>query len=1683
MAGSVWKKSMAKSGVKDAVNKTISNTLMSGYKASKKTPEDFFKALVENNTTHFTPDELERLLAAFKRVTNDRLQASHFYEIIEAEMGWGNLLLRKQLFKAFDFDRHGDINFTEFAEGYSTMLRGTVPEMLEFAWRMYHIQGLPDLMALTDVYTVLRLALAGLEEVRRVQGGAAGGSTEDTRFPERAARQILEAIVGDRQAALTRQEFNQMVMRHRRLVDCVIPGFELIPQDPLHRAAESGETLECQHLLEVDLLDVDGRDGISFPTTPLHLAAKYGHHEVVAVLLSKGANMRLHSQDGETAMEVAVRYGRMRVLELLLEAGCDVGMPNRFGQTAFHTGAAYGQYKALRTIMPYTQLAATKMRDHQGATPLHMCAASDHWQVIDIFVEYDRLKLADIDVQDYAGRTALHAAAEANSLLVCRKLLELGAEVAATDYNNVSVLNLAARTQGNEAVVNLLLSQEACQVDRADNNGVAPLLAACRAADIKTVRALLAHGADANQAEHGSHRTPLHEATLGKWLEGVDALLAPGVECAVLRDARGATALDYARTQEIFELLRDYVENVYPTWTEDHPVSFTFGITFDEGVWKMQTSGDLLGMYVLNRPRVSKATAAKRMEHKMIDRNSIKKQLRKAGLVVLEEQVRVQEYVLGAIKADIHQYTLFRVGVPLYRLQQEAMKLRLQKKRPDLGRREDFYIDEANYPDTGFLELTLGEKQRVLLNIIQSTPVNESLFVDSAAGTGGDADSRGMEPFVAGIAIAHYRRYQVIHDFNVLHEPAVRRHLQAVWSMRHLATRRFWRRLVADYFSESKHNEFAELVAVRKYFGLKITFYFGFLGFYTNQLLAPSLAGLFAFGMEFVPSKYESEIQDSEAQAAKFDDQYDHPILFVYGAFLCAWLSFMVQGWMAKQRELAFRWDVDDYVEEHRPNPLSTAPVKLQFVNGAWTYRPVLTPAQRVARLHVRLWVSLPVQLAFIALVMLQLASLHLLDEAIDANCDFMRNCGRKNERFNELGRAVFYFFVGMQALVVTVFNSMFERAAVWVTNLENHETVNGYDFYLGIRMIVFSVLNSYSTLFYFAYYKADIDKTAAMMAALMVIGQLSKLGAEYLLPFVTGKEPAESVVKRKLAALQAARDRPDGSGKEAEEGPEIVVTDGAEGEDEEELLARGGHESALMAIYGGKPIADIHMPQETVTETFTQARDEVLNEDQQTVLEFASVMLQFGYIALFGAVWPLAALMCLLNNFAVQRLDMWKFCTFVRRPMGSRTNGIGAFWEVALEAMAVAGITNHAFLMAYSSNTFKEYFFPKVTTWERMFAAFLVQNVLLALYFAVRVTYYNYVPAWVTLKKKESLRFVRDAYRAGCALRERRYRMLITTPHVPMRLVCKAEDLDEAAADRYLSVVRFVDSLGEAERKRILYDSSMTIQALLTTIHLQARGGRWKDAGERPTAAGLLNELVPITDVKRAYMLGKQLREAVYHIWETHQDVLIMGSKAATIMSMRQFACIEVGCTMPQAERYVRLVRYVDALGNNPWLQIAELAEQYPRGLMQVLGAAAEDGQDSGEPVPSELGPLIEPITLAKRAYEKAGVVRRKMYELWVHDKDLQHDELIQLVCEDMGAFRAQLERYLLVKRYCDSLDDTKRKDLLQFSRTKCVKLCADIRVVIRDGGWRDPGEPSFFSHKPPIVVDEAGDGEGEDE
>lgn len=222
-----------------------------------------------------------------------------------------------------------------------------------------------------------------------------------------------------------------------------------------------------------------------------------------------------------------------------------------------------------------------------------------------------------------------------------------------------------------------------------------------------------------------------------------------------------------------------------------------------------------------------------------------------------------------------------------------------------------------------------------------------------------------------------------------------------------------------------------------------------------------------------------------------------------------------------------------------------------------------------------------------------------------------------------------------------------------------------------------------------------------------------------------------------------------------------------------------------------------------------------------------------------------------------------------------------------------------------------------------------------------------------------------------------------------------------------------------------------------------------------------------------------------------------VMGSMAATIMSIRQLACIEVDCTLPQAERYCRLVRFIDrSKGINPWVKIryvnlndckyfifirnyflfrSDLSASHPKGLISVLSAIDEsEGEDDGEPIPSELGPSVEPIALAKSAFDRSSIVRRNMYDRWISNQALLPSELIQITAEEDGRFALCYERYLLIRRYCDWLPARKRDELLNVKRVSTLEMAAHIRDQIRQGLWRDPGEPNFNDVAPPPVIDE---------
>ncbi|KAI8514405.1 hypothetical protein Bbelb_087290 [Branchiostoma belcheri] len=68
--------------------------------------------------------------------------------------------------------------------------------------------------------------------------------------------------------------------------------------------------------------------------SPLHRAARYGHHETVSVLLTAGADVNARDKWEDTPLHDAATLGHPKCAEILLQHGADTGLRNEDGRTA-----------------------------------------------------------------------------------------------------------------------------------------------------------------------------------------------------------------------------------------------------------------------------------------------------------------------------------------------------------------------------------------------------------------------------------------------------------------------------------------------------------------------------------------------------------------------------------------------------------------------------------------------------------------------------------------------------------------------------------------------------------------------------------------------------------------------------------------------------------------------------------------------------------------------------------------------------------------------------------------------------------------------------------------------------------------------------------------------------------------------------------------------------------------------------------------------------------------------------------------------------------------------------------------------------------------------------------------------------------------------------------------------------
>ncbi|KAM9473405.1 caskin-2-like isoform 15-T15 [Salvelinus alpinus] len=166
-------------------------------------------------------------------------------------------------------------------------------------------------------------------------------------------------------------DVSEMLLQHQSN-PCLINKTK---KTPLDLACEFGRVKVAQLLLSsnmvVALLEGNSKEPAdSGFNTPLHLAARNGHKDIIQLLLKAGIDINRATKAG-TALHEASLYGKTEVVRQLLEAGIDVNIRNTYNQTA------------LDIVNQFTTSHASKDIKQLLRGVLQVRALKDYWNIHD----------------------------------------------------------------------------------------------------------------------------------------------------------------------------------------------------------------------------------------------------------------------------------------------------------------------------------------------------------------------------------------------------------------------------------------------------------------------------------------------------------------------------------------------------------------------------------------------------------------------------------------------------------------------------------------------------------------------------------------------------------------------------------------------------------------------------------------------------------------------------------------------------------------------------------------------------------------------------------------------------------------------------------------------------------------------------------------------------------------------------------------------------------------------------------------------------------------------------------------------------------------------------------------------------------------------------------------------------
>jgi ankyrin repeat protein len=291
---------------------------------------------------------------------------------------------------------------------------------------------------------------------------------------------------------------------------------------PLMFAANADQAKVVAYLLGRPGINIDAQRG---RLTALNIACYAGHLEVVKLLVAAGARLHPQGSDEVGALGSAACNGQLQVVKYLVEeAGADGNRAGTNSLTPLMYAARQGHADVVMYLLGWSGINIdAKARQ---MTALDIACQNGHLEVVKLLVAAG----ARLEAQASGEEGAVASAAWGGHLQVVMYLVEeAGADGNRADPDGLTPLMYAAR-KGHAEVVSYLLGRPGINTDAKISQLVA-LIIACRHGHLMVVESLLeATGRQGLEERDRLGRTALHHAVGSVNKELVAFLLSKGAQ-------------------------------------------------------------------------------------------------------------------------------------------------------------------------------------------------------------------------------------------------------------------------------------------------------------------------------------------------------------------------------------------------------------------------------------------------------------------------------------------------------------------------------------------------------------------------------------------------------------------------------------------------------------------------------------------------------------------------------------------------------------------------------------------------------------------------------------------------------------------------------------------------------------------------------------------------------------------------------------------------------------------------------------------------------------------------------------------------------------------------------------------------------------------------------------------------